>query len=67
VAEEMKVPLYTIAAGDLGTEARDVHAKLDTAFNTAIQWNAVVLIDEADIFLEKRSINDLQRNQLVSG
>jgi SpoVK/Ycf46/Vps4 family AAA+-type ATPase len=28
-------------------------------------WNAVILIDEADIFLEKRAENDVQRNAMV--
>lgn len=27
----------------------------------------VLLLDEADVFLEERSLNDLQRNSLVSG
>jgi hypothetical protein len=27
----------------------------------------VVLLDEADVFLEQRKISDLQRNALVSG
>lgn len=27
----------------------------------------VVLLDEADVFLEERSLSDLQRNGLVSG
>ena len=27
----------------------------------------VVLLDEADVFLEERSLSDLQRNALVSG
>ncbi len=29
-------------------------------------WNAIILIDEADIFMEKRSTNDLIRNAMVS-
>jgi hypothetical protein len=29
--------------------------------------NLVLLLDEADVFLEERSLNDLQRNSLVSG
>ncbi|KAK7742340.1 hypothetical protein SLS53_004485 [Cytospora paraplurivora] len=29
-------------------------------------WGAVILIDEADVFLEKRVHQDLQRNSLVS-
>lgn len=29
-------------------------------------WGAVLLLDEADVYLERRSINDLMRNSLVS-
>ncbi|RIA83959.1 hypothetical protein C1645_833013 [Glomus cerebriforme] len=29
-------------------------------------WNAVILIDEADIFLERRSEHDIQHNAMVS-
>jgi hypothetical protein len=32
----------------------------------AHSWGAVLLLDEADVFLEKREINDLHRNALVS-
>lgn len=30
-------------------------------------WNAVLLVDEADIFLEQRKTRDLARNGLISG
>lgn len=36
-------------------------------FRLAEIWGAVMLLDEADVFLEKRTISDLQRNSLVSG
>jgi len=29
-------------------------------------WRAVLLIDEADVFLERRSLHDLHRNAMVS-
>lgn len=32
----------------------------------AARWRAIVLIDEADVFLESRSLRDLTRNALVS-
>ena len=32
----------------------------------ATSWEAVLLIDEADIFLTKRDPNDLERNALVA-
>ena len=36
-------------------------------FTLAEKWGAVVLIDEADVYLEKRQTTDLNRNSLVSG
>lgn len=32
----------------------------------AATWRAVLLIDEADVFLERRSLRDLHRNAMVS-
>lgn len=62
----MRVPLYTISAGDLGLEPDRVQLELSTAFQLARNWSAVLLLDEADVFMEKRATNDLARNQLVS-
>lgn len=62
----MQVPLYTISAGDLGTHPALVQQKLSAAFQLARNWSAVLLLDEADVFMEKRSINNMERNQLVS-
>jgi hypothetical protein len=36
-------------------------------FERGADWGAIILIDEADVFLEKRQVKDLQRNSLVSG
>lgn len=36
-------------------------------FELAEIWGAVMLIDEADVYLEKRRTGELQRNSLVSG
>lgn len=30
-------------------------------------WGAIMLIDEADIYLEQRAIQDVERNHLVAG
>lgn len=32
----------------------------------ATEWNAVVLLDEADVFMAERNPNDIHRNELVS-
>ncbi|KAF2232365.1 P-loop containing nucleoside triphosphate hydrolase protein [Viridothelium virens] len=66
VAETMKVPLYMMSAGDLGASANDVESKLGTILEMNAKWNACLLLDEADVFLEARSAHDLERNRLVS-
>ena len=32
-----------------------------------MNWNAVLLLDEADVFLAERNVENLSRNALVSG
>jgi SpoVK/Ycf46/Vps4 family AAA+-type ATPase len=63
------LPLFPITCGDIGTEATEVEKNLKQHFELAQMWNAVLLLDEADVFLQSRD-NDggsLQRNSLVSG
>ncbi|KAJ4995434.1 putative 26S proteasome regulatory subunit-like protein [Colletotrichum sp. SAR 10_66] len=66
VAEVLKAPLYSLSAGDLGTDSGSVQERLDDALQLAADWNAVLLIDECDVFLEARSSDNLDRNELVS-
>jgi SpoVK/Ycf46/Vps4 family AAA+-type ATPase len=66
VAEAMKAPLYTMSAGELGVISHQVERKLAEILDMATMWNAILLIDEADIFMEQRGPHDLQRNELVS-
>jgi len=67
IAEAMKVPLYTMSAGELGLETRGIEMKLSNILEMATMWNAILLIDEADIFMKQRGPRDLKRNELVSG
>ena len=66
VAEYLHKPLYSVTVGELGTRPDELEKQLVKIIKIADSWNAVVLIDEADIFLEKRSINELVRNAMVS-
>lgn len=66
VAETMRVPLYMMSAGDLGIHPQGVETALSNIMEMSAKWNAVLLLDEADVFLEKRSTHDLERNKLVS-
>ncbi|OMP88103.1 ATP-dependent zinc metalloprotease FtsH [Diplodia seriata] len=66
VAEVMKVPLFVMSAGDLGTKPSEVETSLSNILEMNTKWNAILLLDEADVFLEARSAHDLERNKLVS-
>lgn len=55
-----------MSAGDLGLDPRHVEAKLQGILDMCTRWNAILLLDEADIFLESRSLHELERNKLVS-
>ncbi|KAK3984263.1 hypothetical protein QBC44DRAFT_375395 [Cladorrhinum sp. PSN332] len=66
VAEVMRVPLYMMSAGDLGTSAERVEEALKDILRMVPKWGAVLLLDEADVFLEARNSSDLARNELVS-
>ncbi|KAH7152029.1 P-loop containing nucleoside triphosphate hydrolase protein [Dactylonectria estremocensis] len=66
VAEEMKVPLYIMSAGDLGADAYEVEDNLSRILEMVANWNAVLLLDECDVFLEARCANDIARNRIVS-
>ncbi|KAI1836495.1 hypothetical protein DTO006G1_2704 [Penicillium roqueforti] len=66
IAELLRRPLYMVSAGELGTDPRTLEAELNKILDIAHSWGAVLLLDEADVFLEKRTIHDIHRNALVS-
>ena len=55
-----------VSAADLGTNVTVMEETLKETFRLAAHWGALVLIDEADVFLEARSLHDMQRNAHVS-
>lgn len=56
-----------LTVADIGTKEVRVEQELLRWFDIAEAWNAVLLVDEADVFLEQRKTRDLARNGLVSG
>jgi len=66
VADTTKRPLFPITCGDIGDTAADVEANLEKNFQLAHKWGCVLLLDEADIFLQKRDKTDIKRNAIVS-
>ncbi|KAK2609525.1 hypothetical protein N8I77_003021 [Diaporthe amygdali] len=69
IAEMAEVPLYMMSAGELGSVLGQVEGALDTALNLCRRWKAMLLLDEADVFLGKRfsgGNESIERNELVS-
>ncbi|KAK1969316.1 P-loop containing nucleoside triphosphate hydrolase protein [Colletotrichum sublineola] len=66
VAEVAKKPLYRVTCGDIGTKAQDVEEYLERVMLLGKTWGCVVLLDEADVFVEQRSLHNLETNALVS-
>jgi SpoVK/Ycf46/Vps4 family AAA+-type ATPase len=67
VAEMLHRPLYQVSMGELGTTPDTLESGLKAILDGCSRWKALVLLDEADIFLERRSSSgDLLRNAMVS-
>lgn len=66
VADRSRVPLYSMSAGDLGIQPSEVEKALERALELCRMWNAMLLLDEADVFLGERTSESLARNELVS-
>ncbi|CAM1511017.1 Fc.00g085300.m01.CDS01 [Cosmosporella sp. VM-42] len=66
ISELLKCPLYMASAGELGTDSRFLETELQKILDICHTWGAILLLDEADVFLEKRNMHDIHRNALVS-
>jgi AAA+ superfamily predicted ATPase len=66
VADKTRRPLYYLQAEDLGTDASKLGPKIKKVFEMATEWDAVILLDEADVFMAQRDPGDIARNELVS-
>ncbi|KAE8440393.1 hypothetical protein EG329_008169 [Mollisiaceae sp. DMI_Dod_QoI] len=66
IAEHRRKPIYSISAGDLPTDISRLESQLSMIFQVARQWDAILLLDEADVFLEERAPKDIVRNGIVS-
>jgi len=66
VAETTRKPLYAVSAGELGTTPESVESRLNGVLELAQMWDAVLLLDEAEVFLQQRDVTNVKRNALVS-
>lgn len=63
-AEYKGRPLYVIPCAQLGMDAATVEHNLSVVIERANRWNAVLLLDEADVYIRKRE-TDMGQNAIV--
>ncbi|CAH0039558.1 unnamed protein product [Clonostachys solani] len=66
VADYLERPLYSISGGELSTEVDRLESRLNEIFALTKRWNAVSLLDEADVLLCKRNSSEMDRNAIVA-
>jgi hypothetical protein len=64
-SEVVGKPLYRVHSGQLGTTAASVGATLSGILRRAMRWDAILLLDEADVYIRRRD-NDLEHNAIVA-
>ena len=63
-AESERRALYSIQCSQLGTDPNELEDALLKVFARAKRWNAVMLLDEADVYVHERG-SDLTQNAIV--
>lgn len=56
-AEIIKRPLYRVHSGQLGLSVPEMEKTLKATLTRAQRWGAVMLIDEADVYIKRRDDN----------
>lgn len=63
-AEYKERPLYSVQCSQLGLKPDDIEKNLGIILQRANRWNAILLLDEADVYIRARGDN-LQQNAIV--
>lgn len=61
------MPLLSLTMANVTLEEKVVERDMKVWFTLAERWNAILVLDEADVFLERRHPSDLARNAIVAG
>lgn len=64
LAEYKERPLYSVQCSQLGIDPETIENNLVVILQRANRWNAVLLLDEADVYITKRG-SSLQHNAIV--
>ena len=63
-SEKMHRPLYKVQSSQLGTSPGKVEEQLKEVLQRAERWGAILLIDEADVYIHERG-TDIDQNAIV--
>lgn len=63
-SEIMERPLYSVQSSQLGTAIEELEKNLKEILARAVRWNAILLIDEADVYVRSRG-GDVTQNAIV--
>lgn len=63
-SEHIERPLYVVQCSQLGLDVTNIEQNLAMILKRASRWGAVLLIDEADVYIRKRG-DDLEQNAIV--
>lgn len=63
-SEIMEKPLYSVQCSQLGTSPKGLEEALIKVLDRAKKWKAILLIDEADVYIRERG-DDLEQNAIV--
>jgi len=64
-AEASEKPLYSIQAAQLGIKSDAIEDNLTRFLARGSRWNAIVLLDEADVYIRARD-TDMEHNAIVA-
>ena len=63
-SEQIERPLYVVQCSQLGTNEETVEKRLGVVLARASRWKAILLIDEADVYVHERGA-DIRQNAIV--
>jgi hypothetical protein len=66
IADHTRRPLLKINSGELNGPVYRIEGELSRLFSLSTRWNSIMLMDEADVFMQERSLKNLEINWLVS-
>lgn len=65
-AEHLHKPLYFVSVGELGTDPQELEESLERVMKIATSWDAIILLDEVDVFAVNREGASIERNAMTA-